>query len=156
MRSPHLLKRLGAASIWARASVSARDERVSGLLRVSLPWLDVALILFGAGGLFAGIPALRDVFSDTYAQAWSGTTAFVAATCLVGVAFPSHFWRIEMYAKAFLVMLLATYGVALIFAGIATGDLGRSAVGFVPVALIGPIGWRVFDIPRDAKRNGWR
>ena len=157
MRFIHTLKRIGGASIWARASVSARDERVSGLLRWGFPFLDVSLVVFGTGGLLYGIPALRDAFSPSYAQSWSGGLAVVAFVCLIGVAFPQRMLRVEMYAKALLVMMLAVYGGALIFAGVLVepNDFGRSAVAFVPFALIGPVGWRVFDIPRDAKKNGW-
>jgi hypothetical protein len=153
-----LIKQLAGHSIWARASVSARDERVSGLLRWGFPWLDVCLVVFGTGGLMFGIPALRDVFSPSYAQSWSGGLAVVAFVCLIGVAFPQQMWRVEMYAKALLVMMLAVYGGSLIAAGVLVDpdDFGRSAVAFVPVALIGPVGWRVFDIPREAKKNGWQ
>jgi len=157
VRVIQVARQIAAASIWARASVSARDERVAGLLRWGFPGLDVSLIVFGTGGLLYGIPALRDVFSPTYAQSWSGGLAVVALVCLIGVAFPKRMWRVEMYAKALLVMMLAVYGGALIAAGVLVDpdDFGRSAVAFVPIALIGPIGWRVFDIPRDAKKNGW-
>lgn len=143
------------ASVWGRHPVAPEDERVTGLLRVGYPWTDISLILFGAGGLLYGIPALRDVFSPGYAQAWSGTIAAVSLVCLVGVAFPTKFWRVEMVAKAVLVSMLAVYGFALIAAGVLADpdDFGRSAVGFVPIALIGPLGWRVFDIPREARKR---
>jgi hypothetical protein len=139
--------------VWSKDPVSVEDERTVGLLRYGYPWADIFLIFFGVGGMLYGIPALRDVFSDAYAQGWSGLLALVAFVCLVGVSFPSKFWRVEMTAKAVLVMMLAVYGFALISAGVLADpdDFGRSSVGFMPVALIGPIGWRVFDIPRQER-----
>lgn len=153
-----LIARAWRASVWSRRTLSVEDERVSGLLRFGYPWTDIALILFGLGGLVYGIPALRDVFSGVYAQVWSGTIAVVSLICLIGVAFPSRFWRVELAAKSALVAMLAVYGIALMIAGVVAepDDFGRSAVGFMPIALIGPLGWRVFDIPREAQRRAAR
>lgn len=150
--------RIVRQSVWSKKPVSPEDQRIAGLLRFGYPWADVALILFGIGGMLYGIPALRDVFSPWYAQSWSGVLALVSAMCLVGVSFPTKFWRVEMGAKALLVMMLAVYGVALMAAGVLADpdDFGRSAVGFMPVALIGPLGWRVFDIPREARKRARR
>lgn len=151
------LLRVFSHSIWARDSVSAKDERIAGLLRVGYPWTDVALILFGLGAARYGVPALRDVFTDAYAQGWGVAIAAVSFVCLIGVAFPARFWRVELAGKALLVGLLVTYAGAIMSAGFIAepDDFGRSSVAWMPIALIGPIGWRCFDIPRDARRNGW-
>lgn len=150
------LERMWLASVWG-LPVSLEDQRTTGLFRYGYPWADVCLILFGVGGMFYGVPALRVAFSDQYAQVWSGTIAAVSLVCLIGVAFPTKFWRVELVAKAFLVGLLAVYGGAIMLAGflVEPDDYGRSAVGWMPLALLGLLVWRVFDIlkQRDARRK---
>lgn len=143
------------SSVWARDGIRREDERVRGLLRVALPSLDGALILFGIGGGAFGIPALRDVFDGVYAQGWSYGLAAASAACLVGLAWPRRLWRLERSAKALLAWMLTVYAGALMWAGFLTSDLGRSAVGFIPLALVPIIVWRIVDVTRDAKRNGW-
>jgi hypothetical protein len=156
MRLVQLIRRLSAASIWGRDAIGDRDDRVRGLLRVALPAVDVALVLFGFGGFLSGIPALRDVFDPVYAEVWSAALGAAALGCLVGLAFPAHLWKVERTGKAILASMLTVYGGALIYAGVLTEDLGRSAVGFIPVALVPVLVWRILDVTADAKRNGWR
>lgn len=151
-----LTKRLVAASIWGPGAIGKNDDRVRGLLRVALPTLDIALVLFGVGGFLSGIPALRDVFDPLYAEVWSAALGAAALGCLVGLAFPAHLWRVERTGKAVLAAMLTVYGGALVWAGIATDDLGRSAVGFIPIALVPVLVWRILDVTKDAQRNGWR
>lgn len=153
---PPLLHRAVNASIWGPNAIGDDDDRVRSLLRVALPAVDIALALFGAGALAAGVPALRDVFDPIYARAWAGVIGLAAVACLVGLAFPAHLWRLERGAKAALMVGLVVYGVALIYAGGVTGDVGRSAVGFVPVALVPVLLWRIFDVTKDARKNGWK
>ncbi|WP_146244937.1 hypothetical protein [Curtobacterium sp. MCBD17_028] len=142
--------------MWGPDAIGPDDVRVRGLLQAAFPWFDICLVLFGLGGFDSGIPALRDVFSDVYARAWCATIAVVALGCLLGVAFPERFWRIELYGKAFLAMMLTVYAFALLWAGAVSGDGGRAAVGFMPIAFIGPLIWRVNDVVKDARRNGWK
>ena len=156
MRLVRTIKRLRAASIWGRDAIGDRDDRVRGLLRVALPAVDVALVLFGLGGFLSGIPALRDVFDPVYAEVWSAALGASALGCLVGLAFPAHLWKVERTGKAILAAMLTVYGGALMWAGFLTDDLGRSAVGFIPVALVPVLVWRILDVTKDAQRNGWR
>ncbi|MGU3409103.1 hypothetical protein ACLBWP_03265 [Microbacterium sp. M1A1_1b] len=151
-----VLKKLRAASIWGAGAIGRSDERVSGLLRVALPTVDIALVMFGLGGFLSGIPALRDVFDPLYAEVWSAALGAAALGCLIGLAFPAHLWKVERSGKAVLASMLTVYGGALIWAGIITDDLGRSAVGFIPVALVPVLAWRILDVTKDAQRNGWR
>lgn len=150
------LSRLKATSVWGPGGIGSDDERIRGLLRVAFPTLDVCLFLFGAGGALFGIPALRDVFGPVYPPLYSATLAVVAIGCLVGVGFPAHFWRVEQAGKAMLSMLLTVYGGALVYAGIVSGDYGRSIVAFVPWAFVPILVWRVLDVGEDARKNGWK
>lgn len=156
MRSIRLIRRLTAASIWGPGAIGRRDDRVRGLLRVALPTADVALVLFGLGGFLSGIPALRDVFDPLYAEVWSAALGIAALGCLIGLAFPAALWKVERTGKAILSAMLTVYGGALMYAGAVTEDLGRSAVGFIPVALVPVLVWRILDVTKDAQRNGWR
>lgn len=156
-KRPHgWVRRIVDASIWGEGGVGPDDERVRGLLLVALPLLDIALMLFGVFAFASGVPALRDVFDPLYARVWSGMLGVMAAACLVGLAFPARWWKVERSGKAILATMLLVYSGALIFAGILAGDVGRSAVGFVPAALAPVLVWRIFDVTKDAKRNGWR
>lgn len=153
---PDPLDRIRDASVWGPNGIGADDERVRGLLRVAFPALDMCLALFGLGGALFGIPALRDVFGAIYPLAWSATIAIVSVGCLIGVGWPARFWRVEQYGKALLGMLLTVYAGALIYAGFASGDLGRATVAFIPIAFVPILVWRVLDVAKDARRNGWK
>jgi hypothetical protein len=150
------LRRLARASIWGRTSVSAEDARLAGLLRYGLPGLDILLIMFGLFGFDGSIPALRDTFSSDYASWWGFILAVAAAVCFVGVAFPACLWRIEFAGKAVLIGLLVVYALAVFLIGGTQGDTGRAAVGWALLALCVLPVWRLFDIPRERKRHGWK
>ncbi|MBK0296388.1 hypothetical protein IAE22_30345, partial [Bacillus sp. S34] len=66
-----LIKRLAEGSVWGDGAVSPKDARIEHMLRANLPRFDIAVLLFGVLGFFGGIPAIRDTFSEPYAQAWS-------------------------------------------------------------------------------------
>lgn len=153
---PEVVTRLRDASVWGPNGIGADDERIRGLLRVAFPTLDVCLALFGIGGAIFGIPALRDVFGPVYPPVWSATIAVVSTGCLIGVGFPERFWRVEQSGKAMLAALLSVYSGALVYAGFVSGDLGRATVAFIPVAFVPILVWRVLDVAKDARRNGWK
>lgn len=156
MRILDIFALLGRASIWGPESVEQKDARVRTLLRVYLPLYDVLVVAFGIGGYFGGIPALRDVFDDRYAHAWSLTLAATAFACLVGAAWPASLWRLEFAGKWFLVALLLVYVGALALAGVIAGDLGRGVVGFLPLAAaVLPVFW-AGDIAREREVHGWK
>jgi hypothetical protein len=144
------------ASIWGPRSVSPADARLAGMLRIVLPAFDVFGIIFGITGGLGTIPALRDVFTGTYAAWWGGIFAVVCLVCLVGVAFPQRLWRVELAGKAFLVMMLLIYTGAVFWAGATAGDLGRAAVGFAIIMMTCLPIWRTFDIPRERQVHGWK
>jgi len=149
------VRRAARASIWARDSVSAKDARVAGLLRYGLPAFDVFVITFGLLGFLGGIPALRATFSDGYAEVWALVLANTGLLALIGVAFPAILWRLEFTAKAFMVGLIVVYAGAVFIAGATNGDIGRAAVGGAILAMAVLPSWRLNDIARDRRVNGW-
>lgn len=155
--APEPIRRVRDASVWGPNGIGADDARIRGLLRVAFPTLDICLGLFGVGGAVFGIPALRDVFDGTvYPTLWSVTITVVSAGCLLGVGFPERFWRVEQYGKSMLSWLLTVYVGALVYAGFVSGDLGRATVAFIPALIVPFLVWRVLDVAKDARRNGWK
>lgn len=142
-------------SVWASGGISSDDERVRGLLRVVLPVLDGCLIVFGLGSSVSGVPALRDVFDPPYPQAWGVAIAVAAFLCVVGLAWPRRLWKLERGAKSLLAFLLVLYSGALVYAGVITADVGRASVGALPLITVSVLVWRIWDVTKDAKRNGW-
>lgn len=151
-----LIRRAFLASVWAPGAISEDDDRVKYLIGVGFPWSSVCLFLFGLGGIFTGIPALDDVFNPTYSRVWSALLAFLAFAVVVGIAYPARAWRVEFFGRTALCALLGLYGLCLILAAFQTGELGRAPVGFLPVASLGPQMWRVADVYREKRLNGWR
>ena len=156
MRAVRTIKRLAAASIWGPHGVDVSDDRVRWLLRVGLPLYDVFCAGFGVFAFIGAVPALRDSFGETYAQSFGLTLSMTALVCLVGVAFPSHLWRIEFWGKCLLLGLLLIYGLAVFIAGFGSGDIGRSGVGFAILAMAVLPSWRVSDIARDKEVHQWK
>lgn len=155
MRTRNPIRRLVAGSIWGDGAVSPKDSRIEHMLRANLPRFDIAVLLFGVLGYFGGIPAIRDTFSEPYAQAWSAALVTTALLCLVGLAYPAQLWRLEFYGKAFLVGLILLYAGAVAIAGIVGGDLGRGAVAAAIYSMTELPRWRLRDIARDREVNGW-
>jgi hypothetical protein len=150
------LRRLGSASIWGAGNVSPSDARLEDLLRSALPRFYGWTAAFGVGGFIGGVPALRDTFGATFAEAVALLLAIAAVACFVGVAFPARFWRWEFIASAFVTVLLIAYALAILVAGVAAGDIGRLAVAFIIYAISALPRWRQRDIARDRRVHGWK
>lgn len=151
-----LIKRLAHNSIWGARSVSVADARMGRMLRRYLPEYYGALVLFGVLGFFGGVPALRDTFGESYAQVVTLVLAVAAAAAGAGQAFPARLWRLEFWAVSVLIGVIILYGVAIAFAGIIGGDLGRGAVGVEIYASAVLARWRLQDIARDRQVHGWK
>jgi hypothetical protein len=156
MRPIRLIKHLAHHSIWGAGSVSAADARMGRMLRRYLPEYYGALVIFGVLGFFGGVPALRDTFGESYAQVVTLVLAVAAAAAGAGQAFPAQLWRVEFWAVSVLIGVIILYGVAIAFAGIIGGDLGRGAVGVEIYASAVLARWRLQDIARDRQVHGWR
>jgi hypothetical protein len=150
------LRRARDLSVWGPDGIGAKDERIRGLLRKSIPRFDVACVLFGILGYLGGIPAIRDTFSEPFTKAWSGALVTVAVVCLIGLAYPKHAWRLEFFGKCLLIGLLFLYSLAVAIAGVTGGDLGRAAVAVAIFAMTELPQWRLRDIARDRVANKWR
>ena len=156
MPTIRLIKRLAHNSIWGARSVSVSDARVGRMLRKYLPEYYGALVLFGVLGFLGGVPALRDTFGESYAQGVTLVIAAAAAVASVGEAFPARFWRIEFWAVSVLIGVVILYGVAIVAAGVISGDLGRGAVGAIIYASAVLPRWLLQDIARDRQVHGWK
>lgn len=149
-------------SIWGPNSVHKEDARVKFALRVGYPVYDFILFMFGLFASIGGTPAMRQTFGDDYAQMWGFMLAGAACAAFVGVAFPAKFWRVELYAKSFIVFMLFIYGIAIIYAALldpmvlSRPDFGRlsSAFGVFGTAMVAVI--RIPDIARDKEIHGWK
>lgn len=156
MRLVRSTKRLAHNSIWGERSVSVGDARMGRMLRRYLPEYYGALVLFGVLGFFGGVPALRDTFGESYAQVVTLVLAAAAAAAAVGEAFPARLSRLEFWAVSVLIGVIILYGVAIAFAGVIGGDLGRGAVGVEIYASAVLARWRLQDIARDRQVHGWK
>jgi hypothetical protein len=156
MRLVRVVRRLAHHSIWGAGSVSTADARMGRMLRRYLPEYYGALVVFGVLGFFGGVPALRDTFGESYAQVVTLILAVAAATAGAGQAFPAKLWRLEFWAVSVLIGVIILYGVAIAFAGVIGGDLGRGAVGVEIYASAVLARWRLQDIARDRQVHGWR
>lgn len=151
-----LFRRTAAASIWGPGSVSPDDARLEDLLRSALPRFYFWTAAFGVGGFIGGVPALRDTFGATFAEAVALLLAVAAIACFIGVSFPARFWRWEFIASAFVTVLLIAYALAILVAGVTVGDVGRLAVAFIIYAISALPRWRQRDIARDRRVRGWK
>jgi hypothetical protein len=149
------LRALRTTSIWGPGSVAPDDARMGRMLRRYLPEYYAALVVFGVLGFFGGVPALRDTFGESYAQVVTLVLAVAAAAAGAGQAFPARLWRLEFWAVSVLIGVIILYGVAIAFAGIIGGDLGRGAVGVEIYASAVLARWRLQDIARDRQVHGW-
>ncbi|MBP1241754.1 MULTISPECIES: hypothetical protein [unclassified Frigoribacterium] len=136
--------------------MSSADARVSRLLRRTLPEFYVATWAFGSLGVLGGVPALRDTFGEEYAQILGFAIASASLVSLVGIAWPARLWRLEFYAVSLLSGLVLLYAAAVLFAGVTSNDVGRTAVAAAIYAISTLPRWRVTDIARERQVHGWR
>lgn len=156
MRLVRVIRQLKQHSIWGSRSVSVADARMGRMLRRYLPEFYGSLVVFGVLGFLGGVPALRDTFGESYAQVVTLIIAVAAAVAGAGQAFPARLWRVEFWAVAVLIGVVILYGVAIAFAGVIGGDLGRGAVGAIIYASAVLPRWRLQDIARDRQVHGWK
>lgn len=112
--------------MWAPDALAIDEWRWRGIRRVLLPIYDLAMMIGGVIGAYAGIPAIEKFFPETVTDIGSAALAGAGFACFIGVAIPRA-WLIEAIGKLVILALLAAYGIAIfILAG--DGDLTR---GFV-------------------------
>ena len=146
------LRALWRASIWHPEAVPPYEgEIASDVKRGLLPVFDVVLIATAVLALRGGMPTFAIVYGDAVSDAASWALLVVAATCLVGVAFP-RLWLVETIAKTALLLLLSGYGAVLILSA-ALADPARGFVGGVTLAAsLIPV-WRLVWLGRDYRRR---
>jgi len=149
-------RRLRAASIWATGGSSAEDRRANRLRRRTLPEFYLATWAFGSFGVLGGVPALRQTFGEEYASVVGFLIASLSVLAFIGCAFPARLWRVEFHSVSVLAWLVVLYGLAILWAGVQSGDLGRTAVAAAVWGLSLLPRWRVTDLPRQRKANAWR
>lgn len=125
------MRKLLAASIWAKGAIPADEYKYRQLKRVWLPFYDVLIFTAGVVGARYGIPAVEEFFPTGLTDTLSLTFAALGVLCLIGVGFPLM-WRLEAAAKSAVIGLLLGYVLALVFL---TGG-GDPARGFVSVIAI--------------------
>jgi len=150
------VRRVARASIWARGSVSAEDARLSRLLRRTLPEFYIAMWAFGSLGVLGGVPALRQTFGQDYAIGLSFALAAASLACFAGIVLPARLSRFELYGAGALGGLLILYAIAVLIAGLTTGDLGRTAVAAAIYGMSTLPRWRVTDVARERRVHGWK
>lgn len=150
------VRRIARASIWAPASVSAEDARLANLIRRYVTEFYIASWAFGSLGVIGGVPALRQTFGEGYAVGLGIAIATAALVSLVGLINPARFWRVELYGAGALGVLGILYALAVLIAGLTTGDVGRMAVAPAIYAMSLLPRWRAGDVGRERKVHGWR
>ena len=146
-RTPHLMRRLAAASVWAQHGVPVEDRRYRGLYRWVLPLTDVFFVWFGVAGWHNGIASVQDATSPTWQTWWSAALAVAAFLALVGVAFP-RLWALELIGKVPLVGLVSVYVVILIARGFEDSYVAATG-GLVCILILLPV-WRIADLRTTA------
>jgi hypothetical protein len=136
-----MLKRLFAASIWARGAVPPEEWKYRNLKRITLPFIDFMFILGGVSAARYGVPAISEFFDDSVVDMFSFALSFIAILCLLGVSFPK-LWGLEALAKSALVGLMGGYVVAL-FMLTAVGEGNRGFVFTVAVVAMALPVWRL-------------
>lgn len=149
-------KALLRASIWGPDGVDAADVRMERLLRRTLPEFDIACALFGVFGLLGGVPAVDDTFLPVFGTVWASALIGASLACLVGVAYPSRLWRLELWCKALLVSIILIYAAAIVYAAFVNDDIGRGGVAALVYATTALPRWRMTDIARDRRVHQWR
>jgi hypothetical protein len=117
------VRRLFAASIWARGSIPPDEWKYRNLKRVWLPLYDIIAIWAGLQAMLYGSTILNRLFRPDVVDAFGIVMVLVATVCLAGVAFP-RLWPVEMVGKSLLVALVAGYVTTiLLFSESATPNL---------------------------------
>ncbi|WP_066038647.1 hypothetical protein [Herbiconiux solani] len=117
------MRRLIAASIWARGAIPPDEWKYRNLKRVWLPLYDIIAIFAGLQAIMYGSTILNRLFAPFVVDTLGVFMTIIATVCLAGVAFP-RLWPVEMVGKILLVALVAGYVTTiLIFSESATPNL---------------------------------
>ncbi|MEO2134595.1 hypothetical protein [Microbacterium sp.] len=103
-----MIRRLWAASIWAKGAIPPDEWKFRNLKRVWLPIYDVIAVFCGIQAVLSGSPLLNTLFPDTMIDALGYTMSTVAIVCFAGVSFP-RLWVVEIIGKIILVGLISAY-----------------------------------------------
>lgn len=135
------MRKLWAASIWAKGAIPADEYKFRNLKRVMFPIIDILFILGGLSAAAYGVPAISEFFDNTTVDLYAYTLSAVATACFIGVAFP-RLWPLEVLAKSALLGLNALYFTAL-FILTAVGEGNRGFVVIIAAVAMCPIIWRI-------------
>lgn len=146
-----MLKRLIAATVWARAGVPARDWRFRGIFRFVLPLTDLLFIWFGAVGWNNGVGSVEQAAGGAWQTWWSAGVTLAAVGCLLGVAFPL-LWSLELGARIVLVGLVSGYIALTLSRGLEDPNITALA-GLEVILILLPV-WRIGDLGFVAWQRG--
>ena len=132
-------------TIWAEGAIPEEDQRVAGLIRYTLPVIDIILIIFGVVSVVGGFPVIAQIASPYASVLFGVLISASACAAFISLAFRIH--RLEVVTKIILVSVIAVYPAFLLLG--ATFNIGRLAVGVLCASVIPVLLWRLRDLGRQ-------
>lgn len=145
-----LLLRLRAKTIWAPDSLPGVQSRFRGIYTIVLPIMDGLLILFGLYGLIYGSKVVTSFTLPWFNPIWAACIAVCAL--LAGIGLVWHKDRLEITAKAGLLVLFCVYGFLLVLQVVqVAANAGLTIVLLCVAALF--VTARIFDLVSEIAKK---
>ena len=107
------MRRLFAASIWARGAIPPDEWKYRWLKRLWLPIYDLFATAAGICAVVFGSRLLNRLLDGAMLDAVGIVFTGIAFVCLLGVAFP-RLWLVEIVGKVILVGMIGAYMSAIV------------------------------------------
>jgi hypothetical protein len=144
------MKRLRSKTIWAPDSLPGVQSRFRGIYTIVLPIMDGFLILFGVYGLVFGSKVVTSFTLPWFSPIWAA--CILVAALLAGVGLVWHKDRLEITAKAALLVLFGVYGFLLMLQVVqVAANAGLTIVLLCIVALF--VTARIFDLVSEIAKQ---
>jgi hypothetical protein len=106
------MKDLLSRTIWAKDSLPGVQSRFRGIYTILLPLMDVLLILFGLYGFMVGSKVVTSFTLPWFSPVWAACILIAALVAGIGLVLQKD--RLEITAKAALLVLFGIYGFLLV------------------------------------------
>jgi hypothetical protein len=144
------MKRLLSKTIWAKDSLPGVQSRFRGIYTIVLPIMDALLILFGVYGLVFGSKVVTSFTLPWFSPIWAACILVCAMVAGIGLIW--HKDRLEITAKAGLLVLFGVYGFLLVLQVVqVAANAGLTIVLLCIAALF--VTARIFDLVSEIAKQ---
>jgi hypothetical protein len=145
------LRSLIQKTVWSHYNTAHIPKRYRSLYTVVLPFIYVAIGLYGLLSIAASVTSIDLVFGYLYGDMWSIALMIGGFVAFIGISFYARLIWAEAFAACMLVTLMLVYIGCIFTAAVVGAELFRFLSLLLVIIFLPFTAWRVLDITRELR-----